>query len=225
MPFNKSYKRALVVRRPQSGKQVMQNKKMYKIAKKVTKRIINQQIERHYFDTEQDNTVSSSGSIYELSGTTVGDGDTQRTGDRITIKSLQIRGNVNLGDATNIVRIIVFQWLADSGAALPDASTDILQSTTVGTANAPFGMYSKDFAGYTWVPLYDKTIQLTTQDDAKLFYVNISAKNFKGKARPYIQYQGSGQNGVGNLFMAVYSDSGAITHPGINFVARLRFTN
>lgn len=200
------------------------SKKTFNIAKKAARSVIRQQLEVKYFDDDLTvSGISSAGSLFDLTGTTQGDTDLTRTGDKVAIKSLQLRGAVSVGDATNVIRLVLFQFMADSGAAQPTPS-NVLQASYISTTLAPFAPFAKDFAGYTIIPLWDKTFALSAVDhDIFTFEVMLTAKDFKKKAKPYIQYQGGGQNGVGNLYLFAISDSGAISHPGLAYVTRFRF--
>lgn len=197
------------------------NKKTYIIAKKAARSVIRQQLETKYFDFDTTASISYSGAIYQLTGMTQGSTDLERVGDKVSIKSLQIRGAVEIGDTTNIMRVIVFQFLSDS--ATTPAFADVLQNFYLANTNAPLAPYAKDFAGYTTAILWDKTFNLHANQPQLLFDCMLTSKDFVKKARKNIQYQGGGQNGVGNLYLLAVSDSAAISHPGITFVSRFRY--
>lgn len=195
----------------------------YALAKTAARRVINAQFEKHYYDYDAILfPVSYSSSIYRLTTTAQGDSDSTRSGDRITIKSLQIRGTLASADAYNIMRVIIFQYLGDDGVAVP-TSGQVLEGTYFNTVNHVNAPYAKDYVGYKVIVLWDSTYVVDQDDVAKQFQLMLTAGNFKKKAKPFIQYQAGTSNGVGNLYMMVVSDSGAVTHPSISFVSRLRF--
>lgn len=204
-------------------------KESWDLAKSAARKVVGTQLEKHYFDFSQITTVTTSATIWALSLVTVGNTDLTRSGDRITIKSLQVKGTYSAGDTTNHLRVICFQYIADSGAAGPVAS-EVLQSSFVGSVNIINAPYAKDFAGYKTIILYDKTFSMTLGANADggpangHFQFMLTSKDFKkGKANPMIQYQAGGTNGVGNIYLMAMSDSAGVPNVGIDFVSRLRF--
>lgn len=205
------------------------SKSMYKVAARVTKKILNNRLETHYFDYTDNNSVSANGTIHDLSDITVGDQDTNRTGDKVFIKSLQVRGTMAaVSDQYNKIRIIIFQYMGPDNV-LP-TNIDVLQSTGVGTLYAPSTPYAKDTVGYKILPLWDHTYTVAygatggAGPQAKQFYIQLTTRNFKRKAKPTIQYEAGGTDGYGKLYMLTISDSTAISHPSLLMYSRLRFT-
>lgn len=213
-------KRTMLVRRK---KRPYAAKKTYMIAKKAATVVLNQQLEKHYFDVNPVTfNAGFTGNFQLLTGTTLGDTDLTRTGDKINIKSISIKGSLYSNDPTNVARIIVFQYLGDTGVAGPVIG-EILQTT--GSNLAPFSPYSKDYAGYKWVPLYDKMFAMSNVNgiNIKLFDIKITPRNFRGKAKPFIQYQGGGSNGVGHIYILFISDGGLSPDVSVSYQSRLRF--
>jgi hypothetical protein len=200
-------------------------KETWDLAKSAARKVVNTQFEKHFFDNEEEGTaIDIGGLVFHLTPIPVGDQDTERSGDRITIKSLQIKWTVGVADNTNRMRIIVFQYLGDSAVAGPDVTSEIIQAAFVGSANAINAPYAKDFAGYKVMPLYDKTISLSTAaNPVQHGSFILTSKDFKGRARPFIQYQGGGNNNIGGLYLYAVSDSGAASHPVLNYVSRVRY--
>lgn len=197
----------------------------YALAKTAARRVINSQFEKHYYDYDGGTVnlpVSYSSSIYKLTAVTAGSSDSTRSGDRLTIKSLQIRGTLAVADTHNVMRVIIFQYLGDDGVAVP-TSGQILEAPWFNTINHVNAPYAKDYVGYKVIVLWDSTYVLNQDNQAKQFQIMLTAGNFKRKAKPFIQYQAASSNGVGNIYMMAVSDSGAVTHPTITWVSRLRF--
>lgn len=209
------------------------SKKSKKLTKKVVadiaRSVITQKQEKHYFDVNNSASVSASGTIIALSQIPAGTGDTTRIGDGIEITSINVRMQWYWGDDTNVCRAILFQYIGDS--AVPPATIEIIQNDILGFVGAPSGQYSKDYCGYTWIPLADKMITLagntgnTTQSSVKLMDFKLTAKDLKkGKKTPKIQFQGAGILGVGHIYMMVLSDSTApLPHPTVYYDSRIRF--
>ena len=59
-------------------------------------------------------SVDFGGSIVDLTAITQGDSDTTRDGDRVMLKEVTFRWVAQVGDAYNLVRVILFQYVPDS---------------------------------------------------------------------------------------------------------------
>lgn len=203
-------------------KHTKQEKKIYSIAKKAATKIVKAIPEKHYFDTVINNTIDSSGSIFDLSLIPQGDTDTSREGDRVRMTSIQWRGQAYNADTSNVLRFVFFQWLMDDGVDTPQVS-EILQATMVGNPYAVYAPYAKDYAGYKFAVLYDEILCTSQNGDANnIFSFNFPIKKNK-KITPNIQYVAATTSGTNKLFVMVISDSGAITHPSAIGVFRIRF--
>lgn len=204
------------------------DRKMYQIAKaaslQVSKRQINMQFEKHYHDHSQGQNVDYNGVTVDISAITVGDNDTTRSGDRLTLKSIRVRGTVLLGSGSSaLMRVMLVQCLRNDATPLA-ASNEVLQSSAVGSAFAPYASYAKDFAGYTWVPLYDATLSMNANGNhQQQFDIKVKPKDFKRKAKPFIQYEGGSTDGVGKIYLVYYSDTILMSSPSVNHWARIRF--
>lgn len=120
------------------------------------------------------------------------------------------------------MRIILFQWLQDSGAVAP-AATDILQNQ--GQPYSPFSSYKKDDAGYTWALLADRLINVNAGSTSVNWSINVAGKKLsKGAAKPRIQFSAAGASGKGHYYLFFVSDSGAVAHPVFTYYSRIRYT-
>lgn len=198
------------------------DKKTFAIAKSAARAVVNNQFEKHYFDYNPVAfNVQFTGNIQLLSAIPQGDTDSTRSGDRLTIKSVQVKGVCIGNDTTNACRVVLFQYLGDSAAAIPTIGT-LFQNT--GTQTAPYSPYSKDYAGYKWVPLWDKLILMDTYNPIKKFEIMVTAKDFKKKAKPFIQYQsGSTNNAIGHMYLVFLSDGGVAPDVTVAMQTRIRF--
>lgn len=199
-------------------------KTITKIAHKAAKNEITKRIETHYIDTAQATiTCSSAGVISsQLSTITQGTTDSSRIGDRVTIKSIKVKGNLIAADATQVVRVILFQWLQDTASCTPIPS-DILQNQN--QPYSPLSSYTKDSAGYEWVPLWDRTFCMNAGTGTSVnFSVKLSGKKLsKGKAVNTIQFNAAGTTGTGHYYFCFYSDSGAAFDPTFTYYSRIRY--
>lgn len=185
------------------------------------KKVINGQMEKHAYQASINSTINSTGTIFDLSAITQGDTAAERDGDRLTIKSLSLKMGIIAGDPTNFMRVIIFQWLQNSATVAPSV-INIFPAVFV-TQPYSFGSpYSKPDAGYTFIPLYDKTFVVSSTDNVR-FNIKLTPKNFKRKAKAFIQYNPASTTGTGKLYMCAISDSGAVTHPTLLGCTQLRF--
>jgi hypothetical protein len=196
-----------------------------KAIRKIARQEINRDLEVHYVDTAQATITADSAGVIstQLSTIAQGNNDSNRTGDNVKIKSIQIKGTCVTADATNVMRIVLFQWLQNSGSVAPTA-LDVLQNT--GQPYSPYSPYTKDVAGYNMIPLADRMLTMNTLSDVnKPFTIKVSGKKLrKGNALDNIQFTAGGTSGIGHYYLLFLSDSGALSHPTFSYYCRIRFT-
>lgn len=159
-------------------------------------------------------SISATGTIYDLSGgITQGDTNISREGSAVTFKSLLLRYQFIHADSTQLMRVILFRWMSTGVPAV----SDIIQDTTI---NPPLSALSLNNSSYIQV-IFDKLHALSTNTNANLAFKKYVKLN--GRA----QWDSGSSTGrkKGQLFMLFISDSAAVTHPTVNFNARLRFTD
>lgn len=205
-------------------------KKSIRVMRKVARREINKHLETHFQDVAQNPPVAfdyTTGHLVQLTQPTVGDTDTTRTGDKIMVKSITIRGSFNKDSTIDrqSFRMIIFKWLANDATDVPSLA-DICEAAAVTSAVLPFYPLKKDTAGYVFVPIYDKNFMLDTYHPAKDFHIKLYGKMLskKPKVTPYVQYNAGAITGTGNFWMLCYSDTASITGPTITYDSRCRFT-
>lgn len=176
-------------------------------------------------------TVSAASNITWTAGTTLqvalfgaGQGSTAilRNGDHARIKSIKVKGYVNVGTAPNVVRLILYQWHPMSSGTQP-LPADILETTlTTGTINAPDSMYNVNNQGHYTI-LWDKRLVLTTDEPVKMFEINITSHKFL--KRDVHWTAGSSSLQSNGLFLMGLSDDSISAFPTSVFVSRVRFTD
>lgn len=167
-------------------------------------------------------SISDSGVVYRLDQVVQGDSDQTRTGDSVDLKELQMRGGWEVADNYNVLRAIIFQaTAAHSSTSLPTVG-DILLSGYVGTTSVVYAPYDKDRTGPggQYKVLWDKTFTADTDDPVSVFQTTLR-RGFRKR----VQYIGGTTTATGGLYVLFVSDSGAISHPGLTFVARTVFTD
>lgn len=194
----------------------------WKAVKRLTNRTLNSRLETKYH--VQVNTASSpdwSGVDALMNDITVGTADTQRIGDEIDMKSVQLKYVVTRGDGTNVVRAILFQWFDESTPTL----ADILRPASIGSIGGVVAHYHHDNLNakpQKFQILYDKT-HLVNDVGYPTALGKFSTSKFKHRR---VQYSAASSNPVSNrLYLAFISDSAAAAHPSVNYSLRLRYTD
>lgn len=169
--------------------------------------------ETKYGFSNSGSTISYSGACVSLSDIAQGAGDTARTGDQLNVVRLYLDYAIFPGDATNLVRVIIFQWKPiDTSAPAP---SDILQS--VGNAYAPLSTYNHDSRFQKHV-LYDALHSVDT------YHPQIKKKVIIKKFKPNrIQYTAGTVTGQNKIYLLTISDSAASTHPSISLHTKILY--
>lgn len=143
-----------------------------------------------------------------LGGLTQGVGDlSSRTGDEISVTKFELHYSALLADATNLVRIILFSW-CDMNTVAPVA-TDILDDSTNSTTQL-FGPLNEDnLKSKRFRVLHDKRVALY---GSKNYISGSIIKTFK-KPINVVYSGGSSSVGRNMLYLMIFSDSAAVTHP------------
>lgn len=191
-------------------------------ATRVKKVLAQQQEHKLHVVSGSFDSIPTGGIIGHLS--TVGQGDTDgtRDGDQLSVTKFEIRGMVKTADATNNVRIIVFRWNGDS----TPSTTDIVQNFQgTGTDLDFLRPINHDHKKNIKI-LYDRWFRLSTSEAFMSdipFRVVRYGKRLGAKKITY-------ENGTttplkGGIWMMAFSDSGAISHPGVSYEGMVHFTD
>lgn len=167
-----------------------------------------------YALTDAGSSISATGTIFALSGTiTQGVADYQRVGTQINLKNILIRFDITHSDSTQVVRVILFRWMAEG---VPTSGSAIIEDTTVVPWLSPL---SSQYAKFIQV-IYDKSYSMSTNTDANV--VGKIYKNLRGTAS---WTDGSASRIKGQLYLFVISDSAAVSHPTFKYSSKLRYTD
>jgi len=220
---------------------IMQNKKIKKLQKEVKK--LKDSDEKKWVDTIQNSkAISTTTALDPMLDLTVWGGtdnearQNQREGNTLLLTSLKFDGLVYIDkgfanpDANNIVRLILVQMTDDNSAA-PNG-TDILETDDVRS-------FYKLKGNRRYKIHYDKRFYLqctnqTYSSSSAIMPTNVEPwrKRFiikakipkKGLKVTYKQGTISGNGPVVNgFYLLSVSDSGAISHPAMEYHSRLRF--
>jgi len=167
--------------------------------------------------------IPSSGATYQLSIIAQGDTDTERDGDQLTLSSVNVRGRVHVGDTTNKVRIIFYQWRPVSTPIISDILTAGVDGSTIDT----FSLYNHDKRSQFKI-LSDKTYVLAGFGTSASPHGPATEKyftlTFNKKLIKKLQYtNGSATVGSNQVWYLAISDSAATPNPLLSMKVRFNF--
>lgn len=154
-------------------------------------------------------SVSSSGTMEELSVVAAGTGNNQKVGDRINPTSLRFRGTMNIhaSATSSLVRLIIFRW--NSGLFTTTVG-DILVAGTIKSFKSQDKRFESEI-------LYDRVFKLNSVERPELFFQG------KLKLKKPIAYAGgasaANRNSIGYLIL---SDEATNT-PTVDISSRMWF--
>lgn len=182
------------------------------------RRAINSMIERKHLDTNLTSGfgsggISTTGALLELSQIAQGDTETQRTGIQVTPQSLKLDLQLNIADTFNKFRVLIFKWYDTTTPTL----NDILNPAGYGTfIQAPYNWVN----GRAKYKIIMDSKALMTSANKPVVYLR---RNFRFSQFDKIRFNGSSASSgeTGRIWMAVASDSAALSHPTTTGYTRL----
>lgn len=198
-------------------------KSLVKTVRKVAKEVIQRSLETKFHNYAAASAgIDSAGNIWDVSVISQGLLDSNRVGDTISPKSMNIR--LNIQPPTNgpwyEMRLVLFIYkdVYDGVSGVPTAS-DLFNSSYVGTNNATNAPRNMDQL-MSFHILYDRTFEVTPQRG------NISVQ-FTRKITKKLQYlAGSNAYGTNKIFLLAVSNdtSGFATYkPILSYVTHLEY--
>lgn len=150
-----------------------------------------------------------------------GDNDSQRNGDKIKIKSINIRLRCYiLGSSASDPRVTAFRFMV-----VQDKAYNTAQQVTLSDLTTAISVTSQRNVDHlkTLVVLYDKVVTLDLAGpSAKTFVIKPNLKYLKRE----IQYTASSAiNQTGGLYLVIYNDSSTPNKPGFEFSSRITYTD
>lgn len=199
-------------RRPYNNVRMMQ---------RVAQRVVNRNVEHKYYDTNFSLTPQPT-AIQLLTDINQSDTDTGRDGDKLRMMTLKWRAQVFNADATNVVRMILFQWHPSTDLILPSPA-QILQDP-----NNYNSMYNHD-RGSNYSIFYDRIIKLNNVNQPNVI-INGECKLFSkyGRlkyVRQNLKFVNSSVQGQDHLWLVLVSDSTVSPSPNFSATFRLSYTD
>lgn len=184
------------------------------------RRFVTSHSDHKYFNVSNLLSVSDQYQVTDITAIAIGTTDTTRIGDDLVLKNIRLRFSVIGADATNQVRVILFQT-RDRFTTTPGGGV-VLNTAYDVTAYAPLAPYEYDGRGRYKV-LFDKTVNTSANGmDARSFTCNVYQRKL---ARKHIRFYGSSTvDKEGGIYLMVCSDSAAVSHPTVRFAGQIDFT-
>jgi len=179
--------------------------------------------EKKFYDPVIASTVDTTGigaltappSIFDPA---VGTTDSTRIGDMVTIISVGGRytigagGLPGVGDAFNVVRVVIFQWKSQTAPTFQDIWQGV---------NNPLTSFTHDSAGQFNV-LWDR-LHVVSPESNSAESVVIKSKRLIWGGK--VHFVSGSTAGSGKIYLAALSDSAGAPHPSINFYGRIRYVD
>lgn len=183
--------------------------------KAIVRKAMHAEEEEKYAIINQSYGVSTTVGLYVLTNTSQGSSGGTHIGDECRLKSLWLRYNVTVADASNQVRLILFIWKPNLAYAAP-AALNILKTVTV--PNQMTSCYNEDGEDMYHI-LYDKVHFVSAVGPVQ------AGALIKRKLNLKMDFATGSSNASNNVYLLLVSDSGAVSDPTVNFTSRIAFTD
>ncbi len=173
-----------------------------------------------YTDTTQSATnLSSAGLLVCVSECSQGTDANQRTGNSLKAIALELRDQLAVTSSNSAIRRIIFaDW--DQAGTAPTPS-DVLKSTLLSTADAPFSPFESKNAQRFEI-MSDELFNIDTVNKPA------AAKVQKFRLDSHVRYKGTtaaaASDGEGSIYVLYVSQNSA-TYPTVAFTSRLSFVD
>jgi len=198
-------------RNQRNGNQRVNKNGSQKSLTRVVNQILDSKMEKKWISQDYSSTVSNTATLIDLTSIGQGNNAITRVGASITVKSFEINSIFTIADTTNIIRMMVFEWIPSDTSDAPSSSELLLTASSVLSPVLPY-------KPSRFKILYDKNLVLDT-------YHPILENKFKLKLDHQVQYDLSVDTGSRHLYLYLQSDSGASAHPGVAFNSVLKFVD
>lgn len=157
--------------------------------------------------------IDENGGVVNISDISQGDTDITRDGDQLLVRSIELACSFVVADATNLMRLLVVQWMPQGVPAL----SDVITST--GGPLACLAPYLHD-TRYQFRVLYDKRVAVDTYNPIKIIHKRLIRIPIRK-----IQYVAGTNVGNNKIYAMFISDSAAVSHPTVNYQFKLNFSD
>lgn len=192
---------------------------------KIVRRGARRKGELKFFNSDINGTaITTTATITQISPIPQGVSDTDRVGDSLDYVSLEVRYTVNVGDPTNIVRVLFYQWF-------PSATTpiiaDFLLPGSGGTTQQFDSLDSHDYRTQ-FHKIHDNLIVCCGNGTANFPITTNSIQSFRFKVsnfRKKVQFVGGTTSGDNQLYIVYLCDSAILPNPSIRMTCKILYTD
>lgn len=190
------------------------------VQKKQVKRLIGNRQEHKYLRNAI--VAGTASNVGSLSGaiTAIAQGGTvnQREADRAMLTEVELRYSFIASDATQTMRIIVFQWKSDNSAD-PPIVADILD---LASATGTLANYNLSAESNKFKILADRSVAMTLAGDAaRIGRIRIFGK----KLTKSLKFNAGATTHDNGVYVLVISDSAVVAHPTYSWESVIRYTD
>lgn len=153
---------------------------------------------------------STAGSTYDLGVVAQSDFSNGRDGNQIQPSSMTVRYSWDVGDESNICRVIIFQWFQDTTPVVSDILNDIV--------NLPWLSPYKVINRGQYKILHDRIVDVHANKPIQ----TVTAKLRLSKRKIVYQLV-DGTAGKNKPWVLVISDSTAVVHPSFTMYTRMNY--
>lgn len=189
---------------------------MKRVARIEAKKVINKSVETKIFDSNATSQAvdATNGVVSSLTnGMIRGIGEDQYLGDQITPVGAIIRIQYGRADSSNMLRFLLIQ---NKSGGIPLASTVFASTFNI---TAPLSPYDVDYQD-TYRVLYDK---LVSMDSVRCTTGVLTIRLRSKQLRKLSFNDAAGTIEKAGIYLVVISDSTTVTHPVIDWRARLYY--
>lgn len=165
------------------------------------------------------NIDNAAGNLWQMSSIAVGTGDSQRIGDEVCMRRIEIRYSLTAATVPRQCRVFVFQWNTayDSTATAPTYQKLLAASAynTSNSCNAPYNHDKRE----TFRVLYDRTHSLSGSS------VQSSTIVIKKQLKKIKYFAGDTNYGTGQIFMFAVSTDNSLDRPVMSWMGRVYYTD
>jgi len=176
-------------------------------------------------------SVGPTPTVTHLTGIAQGDGDTDRSGDELTLKKLEFRAVVTGTDSpNNRCRVLLIQYYparsATTGATGGPNAADIIEDFSGdGTTQLNYIRPHRDDTKGTYKVLMDRQFTVTPSTEALKYQKFVKAIRWKFGRKKVRYHAGSSVTGEAQLYLMHFSDSAVASHPSITWESRVTYTD
>lgn len=181
------------------------------------KRLIRRNEEMKYAIINASYNATTTPGLYCLSNTSQGDTGGSHIGDESTMRNLELRLIASVADATNSVRVILFRWKPNIGYVAPGAGSVLKDASSPGNLTS---LYLEDGEDQYQV-MYDEVFLLAAAGGNP----EQVSRHIRRKFTLKCDFLTSTSNASNMIYLMLLSDSSATTHPSVQFMSKIGFTD